>query len=129
MPGKKIVAVLDADPEQCRELCSALGAGDYTAAALNSLESLENYIQQQPCNAVLIDLDSVALGNRAIRDLTSKYPGVYFLCLSNKRFHPHLQEAFGLYIYACLNKPVDFDELFYWLRSIYVVEGHSEQTN
>jgi hypothetical protein len=40
------------------------------------------------------------------------------LCLSSARFHPELKESFLSHIYACLTKPIDPDELRYWLRSI-----------
>ena len=42
----------------------------------------------------------------------------YFFCLSKHPFHPELQDAICYHIYACLNRPVDPDELFYFLRSI-----------
>jgi hypothetical protein len=66
-----------------------------------------------------MDIDTVQIDNWAIRKLTVKYPKVYFLCLSSDRFHPHLKEALCNHIYACINKPVDPEELFFWLRSIY----------
>jgi hypothetical protein len=65
-----------------------------------------------------MDIDSVPVDNRTIRELTIKHPETYFLCTSKDRFHPDLKDAICYHIYACLNKPVDPDELFYWLRSI-----------
>lgn len=76
------------------------------------------YIQDIECVVVIMDLDTIPIGNRIIRELTVKYPGVYFLWLSSDRFHPHLKEALCYHIYACINKPVDPDELLYWVRSI-----------
>ena len=33
-------------------------------------------------------------------------------------FHPYLEKALGNHVVACINKPIDLDELFYWLRVI-----------
>jgi len=68
--------------------------------------------------AVILDIDSVPLDNRAIRKLSAQYPGVPLLCISRDRIHPELKDAISYHILACLNKPVDFDELIYWLRCI-----------
>jgi hypothetical protein len=64
-------------------------------------------------------IDAIDIDNRTIRDLTIRYPGVYFLCLSEDRFHPELREALCYHIYACINKPVDPSEIYFWLRSIF----------
>jgi hypothetical protein len=42
---------------------------------------------------------------------------------SAKRFHPELQDAIQHHIYACLNKPVDPDELLFWVKSVYEEEN------
>lgn len=76
--------------------------------------------------AVIMDIDSVAVDNRSIRNLTLAYPGVSFLCTSWDRFHPELQDAICYHIYACLNKPIDPEELLYWLKCIrddFVADG------
>jgi hypothetical protein len=38
--------------------------------------------------------------------------------MSSDRFHPELKDAICYHIYACLTKPLDYDELLYWLRCI-----------
>jgi DNA-binding NtrC family response regulator len=116
-PEKKI-AVLDALEEEGRELCDLLAQRHYKTVALRSLAELEACLTDHTCKAVLMDIDSVPVDNRTIRELTLKHPETYFLCTSKDRFHPDLKHAICYHIYACLNKPVDPDELFYWLRSI-----------
>lgn len=116
---KKEVLVLDADEKQCRELCAMLEERHYRVNPMNSLLNLERYIQGGGCRAVILDLDTVTVNNRALRELKRKTPGVYIVGLSKRQFHPELKEAIGSHIYACLGKPVDPDELVYWLRSIY----------
>lgn len=66
----------------------------------------------------LIDLDSVEVENYTIRRLATKYPQLHLLCMSHKRLHPDLKEAISNYFYACLAKPLDFDELRYWLKCV-----------
>ena len=84
---------------------------------------MENLIQSEDYIAVIIDIDSIPVDNRTIRNLTLKYPGVRFLCTSKDKFHPELKDAICYHIYACLNKPVDPDELLFWIKSIFEEES------
>jgi len=115
---KKSILVIDADKDQCRGLCELLEKGQFNAMPLFSTDTLEKSIKETVCQAIFWDIDTVPADNRTIRDLTLKFPGVYFFCLSSHRFHPELKDAICYHIYACINRPVDPDELFYWLRSI-----------
>ncbi len=92
---------------------------------MNSIRNLELHFEKKKYLAVIIDIDTVPINNRLIRELTLKYPGIYFFCLSKDRFHPELKDAICYHIYACLNKPVDPDELFYLLKDIYENESDS----
>ena len=114
----KCILVLDANEGQGRVFCKLLKAGQYSAIALDSIENLEESMQANDCLAIFWDIDTVPVDNRTLKELTIKFPGVYFFCLSAQPFHPELQDAICYHIYACINRPVDPDELFYWLRSI-----------
>ena len=124
-PEKKI-AVLNADKEERREISKLLKQQYYRAVPLKSLADLEVYLTKKDCRVVLMDIDSVPVDNRTIRELTLKHPEAYFLCTSKDRFHPDLKDAICYHIYACLNKPVDPDELFYWLKSIHEENANTE---
>jgi DNA-binding NtrC family response regulator len=115
---EKSIMVLDADKDQCRGLCDLLEKGQFKATPLFSTVNLENSIEDTGCLAIFWDIDTVPADNRTLRDLTIKFPGVYFFCLSKHPFHPELKDAICYHIYACLNRPIDPDELFYWIRSI-----------
>lgn len=115
----KTVLVVDADQKQCGHLCELLGENDYQSIPLHSFPALESALPETPARIILLDIDTIEVDNRIIRDVVLNYPGVYFLCLSRDSFHPELQDAICYHIYACVNKPVDPDELFFWLRSIY----------
>jgi len=36
-----------------------------------------------------------------------------------RAFHPELEEAMSNYIFACLSKPADEDELVFWIKSLF----------
>jgi DNA-binding NtrC family response regulator len=116
---QKCILVVNTDKKQCRELCELLEKERYCVSALHSIQNLESHLEEKKILAVIIDIDTVPIDNRTVRKLTLKFPGIYFFCLSEKPFHPELKDAICYHIYACLNKPVDEDELFYFLRSIY----------
>ncbi|MBW1699271.1 MAG: hypothetical protein JRH18_12205 [Deltaproteobacteria bacterium] len=115
---KKIV-VLDADMTQCQELCRMLEDEKYPALPARSLKELENHLNTEDCLAVFMDVDTVPVTNRDIRTMAISYPGICFFCISRYRFHPELRDAICYHVYACLNRPIDPDELYYWVRSIY----------
>ncbi|MEE8397651.1 MAG: hypothetical protein V3S89_01515 [Desulfobacterales bacterium] len=115
---KRAIVVADSSREECRKLCNMLESWHYQAVPMHSLKDLDEYVENNQCLAVILDVDTVAVDNRAIGMLSKKNPDIYLLCLSESRFHPELQEAIGNYFYASLNKPVDPDELSYWLNSI-----------
>ncbi len=116
---EKEIVVFDADEKQCKELCVMLEERHYRASPMHSLPNLESYLQGGACLVVIVDLNTTSIDNRVIRKLTTKNPGVYFLGLTRYRFNPELKESICYHIYACLTKPIDPDELIYWLRCIY----------
>ncbi|MGD2187190.1 MAG: hypothetical protein PVI71_13755 [Desulfobacterales bacterium] len=115
---EKSILVIDADEDQCRDLCEVLDKGQYKPTPLFSTHHLEKSIADTKCQAIFWDIDTVPADNRMLRDLTLKFPGVLFFCISKHPFHPELKDAICYHIYACINRPIDPDELFYWLRSI-----------
>jgi DNA-binding NtrC family response regulator len=117
------ILVVDADKEQCQELCCMLEERHYRTIPIYSMSNLHRWIQESGCIVVLLDIDTISVDNRVVRELTVKNPGVYFLALSKHRYNPELRDAICYHIYACMNKPVDPDELFYLLKSIYQDEA------
>ena len=123
MLEKKGILVLDANAQSRQVICNILKSHHYPTNAIHSLSELKPCIEKENHIAVIIDIDSVPVDNFTIRNLALKYPGVRFLCTSKDRFHPELKDAICYHIYACLNKPVDPDELVYWIKSIYEEES------
>ena len=116
---KKKIILLAADPDSMAELSSILNSENYSFTEIGELSSLEALFDSDRYIAVVIDIDSVQIDNRTIRNMALKYPGIRFLCTSRDRFHPELKDAICYHIYACLNKPVDPDELLFWIKCIY----------
>jgi DNA-binding NtrC family response regulator len=112
------ILVIDANKDQCRGLCELLKKGQFNAVPLFSTRNLEKIIKETKCQTIFWDIDTVPVDNRNVRDLTIKFPAVYFFCISEHPFHPDLKDAICYHIYACINRPINPDELFYWLRSI-----------
>ena len=115
--------MVDAVRKQCRQVCTLLEKRGYPATPMHSILNLGRSLAGGEYRVVILDIDTVAVDNRMIRELTIKYPGVIFFALSAYRFHPELKDAICYHIFACINKPVDPDELFYWLRCIYEDES------
>lgn len=112
------IIVVNADETEIDALRAVLERDNYLAIALTTLGDLEEKIQETASSVVILDLDTLPLDNRFIRHLKRQEEKIYIIGLSSRRFHPELQEAVSTHIYACLGKPVDNDELLYWLRSI-----------
>ena len=106
------------DANESKHLGGLLTERQYKSVAIRSLYEVGDHLLDQPCKAVIIDIDSVIADNRSIRNLSHQFPKVYLLCTSREKFHPELSDAFRHHIYACISKPVDPDELFYWLKCI-----------
>ena len=114
---KNLVAVMGTDAEDVAAICDIIEEGTYRTAICRDLDELKSLLAD-PCMAAILDIDSVPLDNRAIRSLTNSHPATCFLCTSRERFHPDLQNAIRDHLFACLHKPVDADELHYFLRCI-----------
>jgi DNA-binding NtrC family response regulator len=121
MGGLK-VAVADADKQNCRAICALLEQANIPVASMNTLKVLADYLKREPVVVLLIDLDTLPVDNTFFRSLKKQYPNLHILCLSSGKYHPDLKEAMGAYIYASLAKPLNSEELFYWLKAIAEIE-------
>ena len=116
--AKPVVAVLATDKDQCQEISELLRASDYPTVALHSFEDLHEQIRGALVKVLLVDLDNMVVDNAFFRNVKKRQPGVFILVFSSASHHPDLKEAMGSHIYACLAKPLDTEELLYWLWSI-----------
>ena len=112
------VAVLSADPKDVEDLRHIIEDGPYRLSVYPDVVQLKAGLKMEAYIAAILDVDSVSLDNRTIRLLTLDNPGVCFFCTSRDRFHPNLKDAICYHLFACLQKPVDPDELHYFLKCI-----------
>ncbi|CAB5095453.1 hypothetical protein D3OALGA1CA_1177 [Olavius algarvensis associated proteobacterium Delta 3] len=119
------ILILSTDEEEVKTLIHEIEHMNYLVQAFGAIADFKDQLRAEPCLAGILDIDSVPLDNRTIRELTVLFPSVGFLCTSRERFHPQLKEAISFHIFACLYKPVDPDELLYWLRCIRESEAES----
>ena len=123
-----MVIILSKNQEEVDQIRDILTEENYDCDVLQTIKDLDSELDQGAASAAFIDIDSVPIDNRLIRKLTLKHPSVYFFCMSRDKFHPELKDAICYHIYACLNKPLDPDELVYWLRCISSNENESRPT-
>lgn len=116
---RQLVAVVNGDKQDCQRLCALLARRSYRAIPLHSLNHLEREIQGGRYRVAILDLDTLPVDNRLFRDLTKTNPTTRVIGLSSRPFHPELKEAISNYMFACISKPFDEDELLYWLKSVY----------
>jgi DNA-binding NtrC family response regulator len=107
---EKEVIVLDAETTQSQNLVAFLNDNAYTATPMNSMVNLDQYMAETDCRAVVLNLDSIPVTNKLLRDLKRKKPSINIIAHSKRQFHPELEEALREYISVCLAEPVDTDQ-------------------
>lgn len=119
------ILVVEPDQEKRDELCAMLQRYHYYSDGLHSLEDLQEKLQEAVCQLVILDLDTLPVDNRFFRNIRRQYPTMWILGLSSRPFHPELKEAMSQHIYSCLSKPVDEEELVFWIKSLFQNQGSS----
>ena len=114
-PGVLVVA---GDTERGHEVCSLLQELEYAATFIYSLKDLEEELQRDAEVAVILDLDTMPVNNQFLRGLRKMHPQIHLLGISELSYHPGLEEVIGSHLLACLIKPLDVEELCFWLKSI-----------
>jgi DNA-binding NtrC family response regulator len=115
---KPSVLVVADDKKPGHEVCSLLQEFDYTATLISSLNDLEPELKKDPEVAVILDLDTVPVNNQFLRGMRKMHPQLDILGISELSYHPGLEEVIGSHLLACLVRPLDVEELCFWLKSI-----------
>lgn len=113
-----LVALIDRKSKGWIQVESRLEALDFRVHPAGSLEEVHTLAAQTGCQAVILDLDVVEIPNRFFRSLKQSYPGLTILATSSRPFHPHLKEAMTHHICACFRKPIEIEEMEYWLKAV-----------
>lgn len=115
----KTIVIIEPDTDERCVLCEVLRNEGFETIEQRSLGHLMAFLDISSPLAAILDIDMVEIDNRKVRELTTSYPEVIFLGLSTRRFHPKLKDAICYHMYACLRKPVEPDEIIYFISSIY----------
>ncbi len=114
---RKPVVILGPDEKQSAELCSVLAREKYRTVALSTLvEFMANFHECSP-EALIIDFDLVPMDNRTLRELRIRTQALCIVGVSSRTFHPELKQALRHDVDACFSKPLNYDDLLYYLRS------------
>ena len=100
------------------EVWALLQELNYSTTLISSLKDLEPELKKDSKVAVILDLDTVPVNNQFLRGLRKTHPQLDILGISELSFHPGLEEVIGSHLLACLVKPLDAEELCFWLKSI-----------
>lgn len=112
------VVVVSGERQHGQQVLSLLAQLEYLATLIRQPEELEGFLRKSPEVAVIFDLDTVRPDNQFFRALKKRHPKLYLLGISSQAYHPGLEEVIGSHLYACLLKPVDPEELGFWLKTI-----------
>jgi CheY-like chemotaxis protein len=116
--GKRVILFGSGDATETATVSALVRALGYAFQCEPSCAELEAQLQVAAFDAIIMDIDSLAVDNRDMRRLASAFSGTPILCISKNRLHPELTESIRSHIFACLAKPIDPEELGYWLKCI-----------
>lgn len=114
-----LIVLLDVEEKELHELNNLLIRQPYKLVLKKSQADLDLSVQENICSVVIINIDTVSVNNRYLRELKRNNPEIKILVMSERKFHPELREAIETCVYACLSIPVEPDELLYLLKSIH----------
>lgn len=115
--SKDEILLINDRGEEHSLISGILAEMNFALRRADSITAIAFEAKQRPA-AVILDMDDASVTNRALREIAAGFPGLPVLGISSRRFHPDLAESIRDCIYACLNRPLDPDELRYWLKSI-----------
>ena len=73
------VAVVDADVQNCQELCALLEQASIPVAPLYSLEDLHEHLRKEQVRVLIVDLDTLPVDNNFFRNLKKQNPDLCYL--------------------------------------------------
>ena len=113
------VVLFQFSKEDAQELTQAFATTGVNVLRCHSLSELDIICHKNHRGVILLDLDNAMISNRVLKDLRTKHPFIQMIGISNRSFHPELKESMQSYLYACVSKPVDVEEVMYLVQSIF----------
>lgn len=122
---KPTVILLGADESQYSRITGLLAENGFLPEKCSNFSVLSETFCDKPVSALILDIDSVSPDNHLLRLFKRNNPDVVLLGISANSFHPDLKESMEKYIFACMLKPVDPDEVLFLLKSGCDRNGHA----
>jgi DNA-binding NtrC family response regulator len=113
-----VATLMETETPNGNAACAAFAARGHIVCRAKSLDELESFVSDADCRLVLLDLDLASPGNEFFRRVKKLHPLLNILTMSERPFHPELREAMTHHICACLRKPLDIEELEFWLKTV-----------
>lgn len=114
----ELIALIDRNTEGWIDVESMLDALNYGIHFAKTVEEVQTLAGKTGCRVVILDLDLVAVQNRFFRSLRKANSDLMILVTSSHPYHPELKEAMAHHICACFRKPLETEEIEYWLRAV-----------
>ena len=113
------VLIADANAEEGARLLERLSQENYSVIGLGSVTETMAYLggRKEAPRVLILDLDSLPVDTPQLTAFRKRCPTLSIIVLSSRSFHPELRQAMEDQICACLRKPLDTDELLYFVRS------------
>ncbi|MEW5909990.1 MAG: hypothetical protein AB1659_09355 [Thermodesulfobacteriota bacterium] len=116
--NKRKLLFLSTDDAANRSIQPLLLKKGLNVLFFRDLSDLMKELMDSKDSLVFIDIDTVAIGNRDLKVLKTSFPESNLFCISKVPFHPEIKEAISKYIFACMVKPLDLEELMFWVGSL-----------
>ena len=113
------VIIMTGDVEGAMDVTAFLRETGRDVVHADAWEKIGTALGGSGFSFVLLDLDTLPVSNVVIRAFKRKFPQIPMLAMSWQNFHPDLKESLSTSVNACLSKPVDPDELEFWLENLH----------
>jgi len=113
----KDLFILCEDGDLVKNLAHAVARMGYRTRSFSTLDHLSEAATQHHPMIILLDLDNATARSELIQRAAQSMPHTPIMALSGRSFHPELADVFARHIRVCLRKPLDMEELSFWLRS------------
>lgn len=124
-----LIVLVDVSNKEWTDLTVMLTTLGYGILTARSQEDVMALMLREDCRLALIDLDLCGVDNRFFRALKATRSDASIFVVSSRPFHPELKDAMANHICACFRKPVDSEELLFWLKAVSHRPGERDPTD
>ncbi|MFW5722815.1 MAG: hypothetical protein ACOCWT_05905 [Desulfohalobiaceae bacterium] len=106
-------------PAEAEHLQALVDPTHHSISCFLTLESLAGRLDASPpVHAALLDIETAPLTQDQVLSLASRHPDTVLFCLTRRAVHPELKKSIQDVFFACITKPVQYEELHFFLNCI-----------